>query len=263
MAAVFNSPEISFQLNLDGAAVLAPAPVESPIDIFYEQRLLALNLAGSPPLSSDYSRPLGLVPLFAGAEMYFRRFIARSVSICPFVAEHASTQQVALGSFLSLDKSERAFAISEHQGFTSEGEISRRTQKITGIDINRYASLKAAIQDFETVCHVRHSIVHCNGELMFIGRRTIGVSKVGRLILSMSVADYQNVVVKVSNVVRAYNGIMGNELSKRWFREGYLSGKWGDDRRKFLKLISLVWSVTDMGPQPTCRALYDQIRTSV
>lgn len=261
MAMRFNSPETSFQLTLNAAAVAAAAPIESPIDLFYQQRAVALNLANTYPLNEDATRPLALVPIFAGAEMYFRRFIARAVTICPIVAEQAATQQVALGSFAFLDKSERGFAIAEHQGFTSEGEIGKRTQKILGVDVNRHASLKAAIAEFETLCHLRHSVVHCNGEVMFLGRKNLGISKVGRLTLSISLSDYQGVVLKVSNVVRAYNTAVGTELCKRWFRESHLSGKWSADRRRFSKLAELVWSSVDMAGPPNLRLLYDDIRS--
>jgi hypothetical protein len=260
MAFIVNSPESTFQIDFNNAVVEQPAISQAPIDLFYEQRRLALQLAAAPPLDTDELRPLALVPLFSGAEMYFRRFLAKAIEICPLCAEHAGTQQVALGSFSALDKSERAFAIAEHQGFTSEGEIARRTLKVLGVDTNRHASLRAAIAEFETICHLRHALVHCGGELMYLNRRNLGIAKVGRLALSIPVVEFQGVVLKVSNVVRAYNAAVGLEIFRRWFREGYLSSNWGSDRLKTQKLVRFLWSSSDMGAAPNVSALYIAVR---
>lgn len=264
MAIVLNAPETSFSLALNLAVKNDPPSVQSPIDLFYLSRRESLDLAGRAPFNTDpRSLPLALVPVFAGAEMYFRRFIARVMDICPVAAETAATQQVAIGSFSKLDRSERAFAISEHQGFTSEGEIARRTLKVIGVDVNRSSSIKSAIADFESLCHVRHAIVHCGGELMFLNRRQLGLIDTGRLVLAMPIAEFQGVVLKVSNVVRSYNHNVGLELIRRWFKEGVMTGQWGKDRLKFAKLIEILWSAEDMKAAPDLKALYSAAKTGL
>lgn len=262
MTFIVNSPESTFHVDLNNAVSPQPVLVDAPIDLFYEQRRIAITLASTASLDSDDTRALALVPIFSAAEMYFRRFIARAIDICPLCAEQAGTQQVALGSFGALDRSERAFAIAEHQGFTSEGEIARRTQKVLGVDTNRHASLKVAISEFEAICHLRHALVHCGGELMYLNRRNLGIAKAGRISIRIQNPEFQGIVLKISNVVRAYNSAVGLEIFKRWFREGYLSGIWQSDRPKTQKLVNFLWSKTDMGTSPNYRLLYLSVRSS-
>ena len=104
-----NSPAVSFQLALGGVVMQAPPPPFSPIDIFYQQRSAVLTLGSTGSLgATNDSRALALVPLFASAEMYFRRLLAKAIAACPICEEHAGTQQVSLGSIGALDKLERA-----------------------------------------------------------------------------------------------------------------------------------------------------------
>lgn len=261
MAVTINSSPTTFTLSLSNAVILSPPPMMSPIDSFYGARTVCLSLAaGSPFSSDDRMRPTALISAFAGVEMYFRRFIARVLAVCPLCAEIAGTQQVALGSFSVLDRGERAFAISEHQGFTSEGEIAKRTNKILGLDVSKNSSLKEAISEFESLCHIRHAVVHCGGELMYLNRRQLGINGAGRLVMSMGVVEFQGVVAKLSNVVRTYNSHVGQELMKRWFREGVMTGRWGTDRGKFMKMLGVLWSIEDMGSLTDGRAIYEQVK---
>ncbi|MFL6586297.1 MAG: hypothetical protein ACJ8GV_05375 [Luteimonas sp.] len=263
MSFTVNAPESSFTLDLAGAAVAVPRLELSPIDAFYEDRKRSLALASSPILNTDEMRALALIPVFAGAEMYFRRFIARAIEVCPLCEEIAGTQQIALGAFAALGKSEMSFAIAEHQGFTSEGEIPRRTNKVLGIDLNRSSSVRAAVADFESLCHLRHAIVHCGGDLMYLNRRQLGITEVGRLQVRVDVAAFQGVILKVSNLVRSYNSHVGLELAKRWFREGHVGASWQKDRVKFKKLIDALWSSTDMSTLPDYKVLYLEAGPSV
>jgi hypothetical protein len=233
----------------------------SAIDQFYQQRIVALSLGTTGSLAaSDSMRPLALIPLFAAAEMYFRQFIARAIDVCPVCSEQAGTQQVALGAFALLDRQERAFAIAEHQGLTSDGEIARRTVRTLDVDTNRFASLKEAIREFESLCHLRHAIVHTGGELMYLNRRQLGIKQSGRIRIGLSLPEFQSVTLKVSNVVRSYNLNVGTELALRWFRLGQVGAKWSTDRRRFQKLIDILWSNVDMGAAPDYRVLYNQAK---
>lgn len=262
MTITLNTPETSFQLDLTSAIRPRDPPASSPIDLFYAQRTVAIRLAAGVDIGGDDElRSLGLIPVFSAAEMYFRRVLAKAIGSCPICAEQAATQQIALGSISAFDKQERAFAIAEHQGFTSEGEIAKRTQKMLGIDLSRSDSVKAAVQEFEQLCHLRHCIVHSAGELMYLNRRQLGVRASGRIVVSLPQRDFQGVVSKVSNVVRAYNTYVGREIIFRWFKLGVGGEGWGRDKARFIRLVDVFWSNDDMAV-PNYRQLYQDARAA-
>lgn len=257
---VLNSPETSFTIDFNSSCRKRRPSAKSPIDVFYSSFDRSIKQAGTPPFSVDEQlRALLFIPIFGAAEMYFRSFISGVVEVCPYARQKAATQQVAMGAIMSLGLEGVAVAIAEHEGLTSKGQIANRTRNILGFDVNASSSLAQAIRDFESVCHLRHAVVHLNGELLFLNRRELGIKATGRIQLRPDVKVLQDVAGKVANVIRAYNSHIGAELGRRWLDEGYLSGRWKNDKKKFESLMPLILSRHDVVPVPAPADLYKDL----
>lgn len=251
-----NSPEASFTLNLADACVSVGSTRRSPIDLFYASFDLVMKRLGDTAFSGDeWNRHLLLAPVFASAELYFRRYISGAIVLCPLCRDAASSQTVSLGAVSALAASV-PIAIGEHIGLTSKGQIRGRTRDILGIEIKDGTSLATAILEFERVCHLRHALVHLNGELLFQSRRELKIERGGRLRLSLSTTDLQNVAAKVCNVVRSYNEHVSFEIARRWLRARHLSRAWRKDRVRFGQWLQLARSSHDLGRVKDAKAEY-------
>ncbi len=248
MALRLNHSETSYPIQFERLCARKAAPTKSPIDEFYITFNKVIRKASQSPFNTDTaSLQLLLIPLFGAAELYFRRFISVAVSVCPLCREQASTQQINYGAVAAFGVDGIAVAFGEHEGFTSDNAIKRRTLNILGVEIKPNTSAFSALEDFETVCHLRHALVHLSGELLFLNRRKLKVSRPGRLVLQLDAAAYQAVAGKVCNAVRAYNSYVSNELIKRWQDQGYIVGQWRRDSQKFRQFLSMTLSKHDIG----------------
>ncbi|WP_370307723.1 hypothetical protein [Sinimarinibacterium flocculans] len=257
MTVRLNHSETSYPIQFDNICARRAAPTRSPIDEFYIAFDKAIKKSSQPPFESDSaSLQLLLVPLFGAAELYFRRFISVAVAICPLCREQASTQQINYGAVAAFGIDGLAVAFGEHEGFTTDGAIRRRTLNILGIEIKQNTSAYIALEEFETVCHLRHALVHLSGELLYLNRRKLKIARPGRLVLQLDAAAYQAIAGKVCNAVRAYNSYVGNELLKRWQDQGYIAGQWRRDSHKVRQLLNMTLSKHDLGACDP-REMYD------
>lgn len=257
-----NNPEVSFTIDLSSACKRPGKTSKNPIDRFYQVFDKAITGAAAPPFNADPEMQLLLfIPLFGAAELYYRRMIAGVMELCPYARVKASTQQVTIGALQSFGADGVGIAIGEHEGFTSKGQIANRTKSILGVDLGASSTTTQAIKEFESVCHMRHAIVHLNGELLFLNRRELGITKGGKLTLSPEAATLQDVAAKICNAVKAYNTFVCTEVAKRWLDEGHLSGRWSKDRLKFQKFVEFGFSRHDLRIVPDTKGLYQDLMT--
>ncbi len=257
MLTTFNLSESAANLNPN--AICAPMPPEnrSAIDVFYSSRDTTLSWLFMEPFSQQPElRANLLLLLFSAAETYFRRVIGEVLSMCPIAAEQAASQQIPLGSVAMFGPQRLGFSISDTKGLTSSGEIQSRTQKLLGISIERNSSLGVAISQFESVCTLRHAIVHSSRELLYNNRKDLKVAMAGRIAVQVDDLSAQDIVQIVVNAVRAYNNRIGNDVIERWFVQQHLIGKWSTDREIFNTAIDFFQSKMDGLPRISNYQLY-------
>lgn len=260
----FNSAESSVSLDAAALCESIPTIAESAIDAFYGVRDATIKWAYQEPFSTEHSLRSNLILLiFSAAESYFRRILAEVLTRCPIAAEAAAQQQIPLGAISTLGLSNLGFAISDTRGLTSSGEIIARTKNLLGITIQKTSSLGVAIEQFEKVCHFRHSIVHSSGELLYNNRRELSLKNSGRLYVQIDDKGIQDVVQVVVNAVRAYNNIIANEILQRWFVHNYFIGRWPQDKQSFCDLMKLFVSSRDGCISQSEFKLYDGVRKAM
>lgn len=219
----------------------------APIDDYYEyvEHLLTLGSVAALNASPTLGRLL-VLGLVSGVESYLRSLIASVVRLCPLAREHAADQHIPFGAidYYGPESAERA--LFESSSLADSGEIIGKTRKLTGIDLSHSSSARAALKEFDKVCHLRHAAVHARGTFGRGNAVALGLDlEAGRQSLSVSFAGLQQAGATCHSAVRAYNRFVYRRIVERWIAEGLLTGRWQTDRELFRPLFELFHSRRD------------------
>lgn len=224
----------------------------SPIDGFYDSQTLLVRTAAAIDKASFDADIMGLVAgqLFLGyvsaTELYLRQTVATLVSICPVTRRLNSDQTLVFGAVDFYDRDDLAMALTEQVSFTEGGKIRNQLKTRLGIDVQGKNSLERAIDDFETVCQLRHALVHSHGRMnsrnaaQFLATTTAKDSQTRFDIKSLD--DAASVSV---NLVREVNLEVLRHVVWTWIQSGELDGDRRRTRRKLGRLMSAIGSARD------------------
>lgn len=160
---ICNTPaSVSFGNSLSYVGV--SGALTSPIDMFYVQQQLILTHS-SPQYMTDNPTigPLMLVGLVSNVESYFRNVFAHSIKLCPVVRRNSSTKAMNLSSiYFGYDFIE--LGAFENQSLSDSNLIKKTIKALFNIEIgSASSSIKSPLTEYQKLCELRHSIVHCNG----------------------------------------------------------------------------------------------------
>lgn len=246
-----NKPEETTALDLSTIFCPTKKSVLNPIDEYYETSQELLRRAADSKVASDEILVrLLLLDLVSSAEVYFRRVLAGTLETCPHVRRVAQRRMLPLGAVGYYGSTELGYALLENASFSTQGEIKRQTNNLTGFDIKGGSSLAAAIADFEVVCQLRHALIHARGEAgaQNIMELSLELDTPCRVVLTTFA--FQSLVLKTHNTVRAYNAFLFKAVLESWIAKKLLVDDWSRDKASFRSLFSLFVSKTDgLGPK--------------
>lgn len=136
----------------------------SPIDMFYNQQHKILSFCTPEFMNNNPTiSPLMLVGLVSNVESYFRVIFAHCIKLCPLARKSSGNKPMNLSSiYFGYDFIE--LSAFENLSLSDSQVIIKNTKSIFNIDINNNSStIKPALLEFQKLCELRHSIVHCNG----------------------------------------------------------------------------------------------------
>lgn len=224
----------------------------SPIDSFYDSQTLLVRAAAAIDQAGFDADIMGLVAgqLFLGyvsaTELYLRQMVATLVTICPVTRRLNSDQTLAFGAIDFYDRSDLAMALTEQVSFTEAGKIRNQLKTRLGIDVQGKDSLERAIDDFETVCHLRHALVHSHGRMnsrnaaQFLATTTAKDSRA-----RFDIAGLDDAASVSVNLVREVNLEVLRHVVWTWIQSGELDGDRRRTRRKLARLLRAVASSRD------------------
>lgn len=224
-------------------ANLASAP---PIDEFYSYARELLVRSGRPEISADsvFLRLL-LLEVVSGAEYYFRRVLTELLIACPLSRTAAGAKVLPLSAISYYDKPLIGFGVLEGLSLAGKGEIKKQTMAMTGLEIKNGSSEFVALEDFEKICHIRHAIVHAKGQLGSHNAIELGLASSSPRRIEFDSINFQKLVAKTQNAVRAYNRFLFRASLERWIKEDKLTGNWPEDEPIFRPLHALLYSKMD------------------
>jgi len=182
----------------------------------------------------------------SATELYLRQTVATLVTICPVTRRMNSDQTVAFGAVDFYSRGDLAMALTEQISFTEAGKIRNQLKTRLGIEVQGKDSLERAISDFETVCHLRHALVHSHGRMnsrnaaQFLATTTARDSQA-----RFDIAGLDDAASVSVNLVREVNLEVLRHVVWTWIQTGELDGDRRSTRRKVSRLLAAVASARD------------------
>lgn len=224
----------------------------SPLDAFYKahQGLTKLaSLVGSSQVDPDVQGLLGgqlLLGYVSATELYLRQAIAVSVNLCPIIRKANRDQVIRFGALDYYDKRALAAALTERVSFSEPGTIRTQLKQRLRVEVEPRSSISRSISDYETLCQLRHALVHSHG---VINSANAGQLSGGAVIKSaranIDTQCLQWVAGICMNLARDVNTEVVRTIVWSWVCDGILTGDQRSDRYRISKLSKTLGSEQD------------------
>lgn len=208
----------------------------SSIDRAFSALLVVTRLTADS--SANWEPQHGLIlssSAVAVAEDYFRSILTEVVHTCVYCAARVEPIETRMEFVFTGSISDAVRGILHKESFSSSATIKAWAGKIAGANFASYASLNVALEEFERVCHIRHSAVHSGGYISARNAAVLGVPAGTWISFSSPDAIYEIISV-VTATLRSFNQSLFEVLLGRWIDEGKLVGNWVDDKGQFSSL---------------------------
>lgn len=220
---------------------------QNPIDAFLASSTELVKIA-QPPLFRD-TPVLGRMLLLAhisAVELYFRSVFAQVVEACPLCKKTADGQMIALGATRYYRHNSLGMGVLEEKSFASSKVIKSVTSTLVPSNIDEGSSVGVALRQYESLCNLRHAIVHSYGYLNAKNAIALGVDlNLRERVINVTLKTYQEAALVCRSVVRSYNRFLYKELVANWKNRKIFHGEWKKDKAQFERLFSIFYSKHD------------------
>ncbi|HDZ8928923.1 TPA: hypothetical protein RUX58_003690 [Aeromonas dhakensis] len=215
--------------------------VPAPID-FYFKRSREILQYGTLERLGEFNMLGGLLllGLISSAEGYFRSILSATLDICPLSRGTAAEKQINLGGVLWHGKEDFRRSAFEHMSFASGKEISSAAKGYLGFDM-KGGIFKNILNDYDTVCHLRHGLIHNAGILPGRNAVQIDIKPYAKPVaIQIDFAFLQNAAASIDSLVVTFNRTLFSELCGRWAGSWRSRADW--DPQKERKKFTQIWN---------------------
>jgi len=249
--------------------------VPSPIDRFILNtqdinKLFAVQTQISPALGSLIL--LGYVSAF---ESYVRAVIRRIINVDEVAMSLNEDSSVHFGAALHQSTEMLPEALLEGTSFASAKNIKDAIKARLGVKGNFPADVTHALEEFQSICELRHCVVHRFGNLGAKNAIKLGLDEHSELIESSLCLDQQalnDIALIVITVAKTINSFLFDRLVERIATnkadnssESPYSQSWYWDYRKDKKRFEQYYQIfaltVESAPSPKAFELYSQYRS--
>lgn len=235
----------------------------SPIDRYYEQRRNAITIA-TPDLATaaPWLTAYILVSVVSATELYFREVFSKTISICPYSQKISAEQSIHIGSILWHGSDAYSKAAFEHLSFAGSEKIKKCSKDFLGHEIKKTSQTFKALDEFDTICELRHGIVHAGLSLPGKNATKLGANKVAnKTFILPDIARLHEATAACTALVESYNSELYCTLVERWattWRNPNWSKPIENDMLK--KILHIFFSNSNA---PTTRPSFVKIRNQI
>lgn len=199
----------------------------SPIDTFYQQTKSIMSVATPTSLgANDWIGALYSIAVVSATENYFRQIFSSVLKICTDSQKHASSNTISLGSVIWHPKNGVERGAFEHISFASSENLISAAKKFIDIDLKQ-KGMQSILDEFDTVCEIRHGIVHSDRILAGKNGMKLKLSPTENVSrIHIKYAELQEISAVCTNLVVTLNKILFEEISKRWATSWRKSPSW-------------------------------------
>jgi hypothetical protein len=234
------SSQASRIVNINSYLGNSASNFPAPIDVFYEHRLKVITTAtpefiAATPWLSGYI----MVSLISATELYFREVFSRIIEMCPVSSKASSGQSIHIGSVLWHGTDLFTKAAFEHMSFADTDKIKKCSREFLKFNIRDNTQTAKALEPFETLCELRHGVVHSGLILPGKNAANVGALKTGdRIMVDPKVAQIHEAAAICTALVESYNLELYEEIVTRWATTWRAQPNWSIDD-EFIKLKKL------------------------
>ncbi len=220
---------------------------------------------------NDNSKLYNLILLgyISAVEAYFRKLIREIINIDRVAREKCQMKTINFGATYYQDKDKYPESLMEGISFASSKNILTCIRELLGVVIqpNKDSSLGITLMHFDSLCQLRHCIIHRFGN--------IGVNNI--IQLGIHGIDYQNCIEKpislnyqsiqkaskvTSNLVREINHEVWSLIMERLANETPNFWKWDlrIDRTKFIQYLSIFFETDKQNLNDSYKEIFYQYK---
>lgn len=214
----------------------------SPIDHFYAS---IAQLITSPDVTfhrnNTHITPLIIVGIISCTENYFRSIISDILSFCSTSRKHAADSNINFGTVLWYNGIHFERGALEHLALSNSDGIVTACKKFVKLDAKKEQNLSNALEQYDKCCELRHCIVHSQNIISGRNATKLELPPNGCYAkLSATYSDLQNIAFVCTNLVKAFNVWLFEELAKRWALE--LKSVNPNDKKKCYLKFKQIWT---------------------
>lgn len=236
-------------------------PLKPPIDIFNDKRDSNIKLLGASLYSSTTSgfQPLAntlnsewnqlsnlvILGLVSSVETYFRSLIRKLLIIDEHSRKHSYVANVTYGAALHHQRELLPEALLENASFTSSSNIVKSLNSFLDLNLGGYSkipALNSAFNDYDTVCHLRHCVVHRSGHLGSNNALSLGLDEYCKYLekpISVNMSGIQEIAVACDTLVKEINDKIFHDVLCRTVNYLNWCGDLRSDKGKFKPYFDL------------------------
>jgi hypothetical protein len=212
----------------------------SAIDLFYSGRN-ELVTALTPKICTEhpFMAALSLVGLISITENYFRDILSDIIRICPLAKEKSAERPLNLATvWFGSEKIEKgAF---ENISFSNKAEIIKNLKNVIDFDVKSSNQILTPLENFGSLCELRHSIVHSAGILS--GKNAIKLHLANSHSASkvkINFAEFHESAGICTSLVQSTNQELFEHMTKRWLHKWSETSAYRNENR--FQLFKKVW----------------------
>lgn len=219
-------------LRLGDCVVAIKHDHPNPIDLFNERLTEILISLGKVP--SDL-KPMALslfyIGMISATEKFFRDLVCGVVSICQLAKDRLRDSSIQFGTLGYYTPNRMASGIFQGKSLSDLNELKTLIRKIGGCEIKQGDEITVALEEFSSICQVRHALVHSYGELGLNNLTGMGLESPKEL-SEVLVDDglFQSSAVVCNNLVKVVNQSIFEAIVSEWIDQSKLKGVWKEDK---------------------------------
>ncbi|GMG84000.1 hypothetical protein LNKW23_32140 [Paralimibaculum aggregatum] len=235
-------PQSTRMAGLSG--MFSEVSIVSPVDQYLRSARSLIAYGTDKRLrENDFLGRLLLLGVISASESYFRSILAHCLEMCPVCKKAAGEKSVNLGGALWHGQSGFSRSAFEHLSFSSADELKKATNGFLGVKLED-AKFRQPLEEYETVCQLRHGIVHNDGILP--GRNAVQLGVEGQrkpMAINVDFAKLQEAAAVIETLVVSVNRELFSVMCKRWAIDWRQGIDW--DENEELKLFKNIWAAFD------------------
>lgn len=230
------------------ADLLVEQSLVSPIDNYRQSVGEILAYGTEARLSSnDFLGRLLVLGVVSAAEGYVRAILSSCMELCPIAQATAATKTINLGGLLWHGKDGFSRSAFEHASFSSKKELSKACEDFIAFKLED-ATFKSILDTYESVCQLRHGIVHGDGIMPGRNAVQLEISKFDKPVrIVVRYRQLQEIAAAVDTLVATLNREIFVRMCRRWAEDWRRRADWdpANEERLFARLWSIFLSASE------------------